>query len=365
MDNTKKASKYEYLLSRFFTLQIKYVITILSLLSFFCFLISYVLKYDSFWGGIFYTAGITVIIALLLNGFYEWMIRKKSDQNLLDAIDAVSSENFKKEVPNAIAKSIILDPSVLIPHKDERVTKLLLASLQSRLGEEIGREIVEGPLQSIIGECQKRLCYDMMRNVELRPLKGELKEDFDALLIRHHYKTVLQKEEFKFACVTDPHLYFENIGKYEDLFLSTSLGKYGIESISKVYNVVSVDIDQIPLKRTGVKKGETIYEISYSHPDLREKIGKKVLISYTFESVFSKEGNYYMNNIVYPTKTVTITVSSEIALSYIDPTAFFVSSERPNLVSYDKNTDKNIFSKVSINDWVFPYSGVIFVWSRK
>lgn len=365
MDHSKEISKYDYLLSRFFTLQVKYVTIILSLLSIFCFSLSYFLKYNSFWGGIFYTAGITIIIALVLNASYEWAIRKKSEQNLLTAIDAVSSENFKEAVPNAIAKAIILEPSVLISNKEERIDKLMLASLQSKIGEEIGKEVFQGPLHSIIQETQKRICHDLTRNVKLESLRGEFKEDFDRLLITHHYKTILEKTEFEFALTTDGNFYLENLGKYEDIFLSTSLGKHGVETISKVYDVTNVSVDQTSLKRGKIKKGETTYEISYFHSDLQKKIGKEILISYTIESVLSTKGNYYVQNIVYPTKTVTIIFTSTIALSYIDSHAFFTSLERPHLVAYDEATNKNMSAKVSINDWVFPYSGAVFVWSRK
>ena len=96
MDNSKKGelSKYDYLLAKFFTLQIKYVILVLLLLSALCFFLSWCLKYNSFWGGIFYTVGITLIIALVLNTTYEWAIKKKSEHNLLTHLHTVPFSLF-------------------------------------------------------------------------------------------------------------------------------------------------------------------------------------------------------------------------------------------------------------------------------
>ena len=288
------------------------------------------------------------------------------EYQLLTSVETVCGEKFK-EIPSEISRAIILEPSVQILNKDKKTDDLILAGLKSKLGEEIGGEIFNGPLQAITKHAQKETRHDMVESVKLKSLEGEIGEKFDRFIINYQSKTKLSKKDLRFALTTDINLYSRYLGEYEDIFFSVSIKKYGMEITSDIYDVKEVMIDELVLERKETKK-EDFYEIRYSHDKLQDKIGMEVLISYIIETVLSKEGNYFFVNIVCPTKTVTVTFSSDRDLSYIDPCAFFVSLKEPAIRGYEsngKNKSKDIFAQVSLNDWVFPHSGVIFVWSRK
>lgn len=185
------------------------------------------------------------------------------------------------------------------------------------------------------------------------------------------YETVLKKEILEFVCVRD-------IEELNDAMLDTNLfsrymlpiSKDIIDNISQIYTTDFVDINGIRLSEI---KDETLKEKKYyfsqcfTSNKLAELIGKKVSVRYRITTVINKYAHFYTMVTEYPIQGLSMSFeignTDIIKVWGIDYFSSFSSGIIPQYTyTPSKENVKKIEVSIDKNKWIYPRSGVTFVW---
>ncbi|MDO8785920.1 MAG: hypothetical protein Q7J12_06845, partial [Syntrophales bacterium] len=122
---------------------------------------------------------------------------------------------------------------------------------------------------------------------------------------------------------------------------------------------VRVDNQDIPIIRAeNTEKG---YEVRCGEEHLREKLNKQVLMEIEIATRQSQKSNNFSVYIVYPTRGLEISFNyGGTNLRNVREVSFFAGKHPyPKVV---RKKGKGINLKISADEWIFPNSGVTFIW---
>ena len=122
---------------------------------------------------------------------------------------------------------------------------------------------------------------------------------------------------------------------------------------------VRIDDEDIPI--TAAKITDRGYEVWCGDDKLKKKINSEVKIAIEIVTKKAKNNNIFPIYLVYPTRGVDITFNYEkAALKNVRAESFFAGRHpSPSVI---RNKGKSIEINVSDKEWIFPTSGVIFIW---
>ncbi len=126
-------------------------------------------------------------------------------------------------------------------------------------------------------------------------------------------------------------------------------------------NSVRIDNEEISLlRRENTSRG---YEIWYGDDNLREKINRELKVEFevsTVKSLICRDLSVYLT---YPIRGLESTFDyGEFNLSNVREIAFFAGKHPSPIVVRGKN---RIELGISDKEWVFPTSGVTFIWDKE
>ncbi|MDO8723964.1 MAG: hypothetical protein Q7J31_17305, partial [Syntrophales bacterium] len=125
-------------------------------------------------------------------------------------------------------------------------------------------------------------------------------------------------------------------------------------------NSLRIDNEEISLIRTeNTPRG---YEIWYGGDNLKDKLNKEVKVEFDIVTKKARTSRDFSVYIIYPVRGLEITFDYEgIKLNNVREIAFFAGKHpSPALI---RETNK-IRLNISDNEWVFPTSGVTFIWDK-
>jgi len=174
------------------------------------------------------------------------------------------------------------------------------------------------------------------------------------------YKKTIKNNVFMIGCalnnqqlsalLEDPHCEYRwLLGGGEELVMERD---FHVERIR-------IDDEDIPI--TSTKITDRGYEVWCGDDKLKKKINSEVKISIEIVTKKAKNNNIFPIYLVYPTRGVDITFNYEkAALKNVRVESFFAGKHpSPSIV---RNRGKFIEINVSDKEWIFPTSGVIFIW---
>jgi alanine racemase len=124
---------------------------------------------------------------------------------------------------------------------------------------------------------------------------------------------------------------------------------------------VSIDNEVIPIIET--KKTARGYEVWCGNDKLRDKINKEVKIEIEIVTKKAKSNKIFPVYLIYPTRGVDITFNyKKAALKNVREQSFFAG--RHPSPSITRSKGKFIEINISEKEWIFPTSGVIFIWDN-
>jgi alanine racemase len=124
---------------------------------------------------------------------------------------------------------------------------------------------------------------------------------------------------------------------------------------------VSIDNEVIPIIET--KKTGRGYEVWCGDEKLKDKINKEVKIKIEIVTKKAKSNNIFPVYLIYPTRGVDITFSYRKAkLKNVRAQSFFAGRHPSPVLSQSKG--KFIEINIPEKEWIFPTSGVIFIWDN-
>jgi len=244
----------------------------------------------------------------------------------------------------------------------ERLDEIVTNSLALRLGdtafaEDIYTDIREQAIRATERWFDARISIRLSRGPE--PTAGA--SALFVTTVTWEYTTVPTTQLRRFACVDDRADYRELV---QDQTASVWYvnPRHGVQPGSKqAFELVQFMVEGVEqkIRRTERSDGQT-YSVNVGKEVVAE--AKPVTITYTYRTVVPVRGHLLHLDLEQPTKGVDIELDySDCGIEYVNVVDFIASSERTR-VSQSPTSVPGQRVSVGFDGWVFPRSGVAFVW---
>lgn len=183
--------------------------------------------------------------------------------------------------------------------------------------------------------------------------------------VRWEYTVVPHHQIRRFACVSD-HDDYNELGHDDN---GTSVWyftpKSGVDATSRdAFDLVqfTVDGEERSVRRSTRKSGQ-VYAVNLGEDVI--EAGKPVTVAYTYRTVTARDGHMLYFDIEQPTRGI------EVELDYGDCDIAHVSvldliaSSRKTRIERTPTAVPGRAVRIDFDGWVFPRSGVAFVWSTR
>jgi len=261
---------------------------------------------------------------------------------------------------------------IFIPDEEKsisRIDSMIRRCFQAKArDEELGDAIYYEMFEALFGKEDRQLeLRDHFRyDIHVRDFSAEERtangqaENYFKVTTRIEYTKTLRNEVFLIGCAMNNRqlaaLFADARCEYRWL-LSEQNNPFK-ESDFQVERV-RVDNEDVPIIRSG--KTERGYEVWCGGDALNRKLGRSVKIEIEVVTRKSKGSNVFSVFIVYPTRGLEITFNhGETGMKNVREVSFF-SGRHPN-PEVTKEDGKSVRIKVGDKNWIFPTSGVIFIW---
>jgi len=260
---------------------------------------------------------------------------------------------------------------IFIPGEEKslaRIDNIIRHCFQARTrNEELGDAIYYEMFETLFGKEDRQLelrsCfrYDI-KIAQLADAAGNKPRSGSYFQVNAHieYKKTIKNNVFMIGCalnnqqlsalLEDPHCEYRwLLGGGEELVMERD---FQVERIR-------IDDEDIPITSTRITNRG--YEVWCGNDKLKKKINSEVKIAIEIVTKKAKNNNIFPIYLVYPTRGVDITFNYEkAALKNVRVESFFAGRHpSPSVI---RNRGKSIEINVSDKEWIFPTSGVIFIW---
>jgi len=260
---------------------------------------------------------------------------------------------------------------IFVPDEEKSITRIdniIRHCFQARTrNEELGDAIYYEMFETLFGKEDRQLelrssfRYDI--KIAQLPEAGKSApsaDDYFQLSTHVEYKKTIRSSIFMIGCasdnaqlaalIEDPHCEYRWILGHDDDLVA--------ERDFKVERM-RIDGEDIPIAET--KKTDRGYEVWCGDEALKAKINCEVKIEIEIVTKKAKSNKVFPVYLLYPTRGLEINFNYENAnLKNVREESFFAGRHPQPSVSVAKG--KFIDIKISDQEWIFPTSGVIFIW---
>lgn len=357
------------LYDRIFSLKSWQRASILLALAILFYVLSYVTdRTNTFLSRSFQSIGVALMIVSLIDLTYDWFIRKTEREELKHLFEKILNDHDGR-TETMLLRALTLEESIVAQTiRREKVDDILRACLYAKL---LDRDMSDEILESFLSEVfrYQTRWYNVSHNVTLTTLDEDelpqiVKEEFYRAVIHFHYSAILRHTEFIFRCTQDIETY-KLSAKDEKCEYSWFLPPSpSIKSFDeKSFRILKIEVDDVTLEEKQITTTEGLCEIVFTSDDITEKLNRHVVVDYMIETMIAKRGNLFFTNVSHPYRGLAVTFDfAKTDIHSVITRDFFVSAVRPHITYVPPKKPQRI--KLTIEDWVFPKSGVIFVWRR-
>jgi alanine racemase len=249
-----------------------------------------------------------------------------------------------------------------------RIDNIIRHCFQARTrNEELGDAIYYEMFETLFGKKDRQLelrtgfRYDI--NIASLPesVKGKLHSDsYFQVTARIEYRKTIKNSIFMIGCARN-NQQLAALMEYPHCEYRWLLGGSDNLDMARDFSVRQVRIDDEDIPITSTKITDRGYEVWCGDDRLTKKINSEVRISIEIVTKKAKTNNIFPIYLVYPTRGVDIAFHYEQAdLKNVRVESFFAGKNpSPSIV-----TDTGKFMEINVSDkeWIFPTSGVMFIW---
>ncbi|MEI6610806.1 MAG: alanine racemase, partial [Deltaproteobacteria bacterium] len=260
---------------------------------------------------------------------------------------------------------------IFVPDEEKsisRIDNIIRHCLHTRTrNEELGDAIYYEMFETLFGKEDRQLelrsCFRYDIKIAQLPVTDKSKpraDDYFQLNTHVEYKKIIRSSIFMIGCasdnaqlaalIEDPHCEYRWILGHDNGLVAKR--DFKVESMR-------IDGEDIPVIET--KKTSRGYEVWCGSEALKEKINCEVKIEIEIVTKKAKSNKAFPVYLLYPTRGLAINFNYENAnLKNVREESFFAGRHRLPAISVAKGKDIDI--KISDQEWIFPTSGVIFIW---
>lgn len=256
----------------------------------------------------------------------------------------------------------------------EMLDNLIANSLALRLGDEqFASEIYTDIRDQAIRATER--WHDATLSIDLKPLSMDrgaasrstpaaATRQFFTVTVRWEYLTVPHHAERRFVCLSDRDEYAELVHERDATSAWYLRPDSGLDASSQeAFELLrfAVNGEERPIRRSARKHAQT-YTANLGTDHV--KAGEPVKVSYTYRTITSQTGHLLFFDIEQPTRDLHIdfdfTGCGIANLSTLD----LVPSVRPTRIERPLvDVPGSSVVRVDLDGWIFPRSGVAFVWT--
>lgn len=261
---------------------------------------------------------------------------------------------------------------IFIPEEEKslaRLENIIRHCFQARArDEEVGDAIYYEMFETLFGKENQPL--ELRENFHYRIDVSEFADEEifslgyrpEALRVTTHieYSKMLRSHEFIIGCAFDEEklaAFFDD-PRCEYRWVLNRDDRMNLERDFRV-NRVTIDGELVPVLEAGITSRG--YEVVCGSDKLKDKLEKKVNFAIEIFTRKSKSNNIFTIYLVYPTRGLNIYFNYENARFRSVREVFFFAGKqlKPEVI---KEKGKSIHIKVRDDRWIFPVSGVAFIW---
>ena len=259
---------------------------------------------------------------------------------------------------------------IFVPGEEKsiaRIDSIIRHCFQTRTrSEELGDAIYYEMFETLFGnedrQLELRSCFRYNITISQLPEAVEPRRRADAYFqLRTHveYKKTIRSDTFMIGCASDREQ-LDALIEDEHCEYRWILGGSDLV-IERDFTVEKMRIDGEDIPIIDAKKTHRGYEVWFGSEKLKPKINREVKIEIEILTKKAKGNRTFPVYLLYPTRGLEIKFHYENAnLRNVRAESFFAGRHPQAAVSSKRG--KSIEIQLSNEEWVFPTSGVIFIW---
>jgi hypothetical protein len=306
-------------------------------------------------GSALFTTGLVTIA-------YNYLDSRDSEERASERLERV----IRKEAPairDAVIDGFAFNAEDLARvATPETLDQVIRNSLALRLGDPVFASEVYGDVRDQAVRAAERW-HDAKVSIDLSPLVRASGKGHAMLVttVRWEYSVVPKWQSRRFACVSDRDEYRE-LAQDSSATSAWFVHPGGVDAAAQeTFELLqfSVDGEARPISRA-VRKSGQVYTVNLGKESLDEE--QPVVISYTYRALSPLHGHLLHFDIEQPTRGVDIELDyGGCGIAYVN-VLDFIASARKTRVSQSPPGVPGRNVSVQFDGWVFPRSGVAFVW---
>lgn len=308
--------------------------------------------------------GSTLLSTGLVIVLFEYLGHKELEDRAISRLRRVLPEQ-EAILRKAILDGFAFDPaSIAAIASDEAIDAAVRNCLAIRLQDpELAREVYKDVRQQVVKASERWRDLQIvitLGKANLGPAKG--RGSMFRASLKWRFRTTLVFDQLTFACVDEMAMYRELLGQAttRQVWYFERIGDLTAEHPS-VFNVSGASVEGQRLDvQTEVRDGGRRFTVT--GPALTENLGKEVLLEYSYEVLVQRNSHLIVIDVAQPSKSVTASLLyGDCGIRFVNVLDFFAGPAQARIGRSSR--DAPIQSvEASFDGWVFPKSGVAFVW---
>ncbi|WP_306359799.1 hypothetical protein [Nocardia sp. CC227C] len=309
--------------------------------------------------------GGTLLVAAVLGLGIDYFVGKDREARDVARLKRVLAESAPAMRDAVIQGFALGNQDLARVASPETLDGVIRNSLALRLGDKTFAEEVYQDIRDQAIQASERW-HDAKVEIRLSPAsylpsKNPARPDLFTVTVRWEYSVIPRHQSRRFAAVSDKTEYAE-LAREDGTFAWYVTPKEGIDATDQVaFELLqfSVDGQERTIRRSARKTGQ-IYTADLGL-DVRQAEAP-VTIAYTYRTVTERRGHLLFVDIEQPTRGIEVELDySDCAIERVS-VLDFIASSRATRIERSPNTVPGRSVRVGLDGWVFPRSGVGFVW---
>ncbi|ROP38973.1 hypothetical protein [Saccharothrix texasensis] len=305
--------------------------------------------------------GSTIFSTGLLAVFFEYVDRKHGDQRADERVRAA----VRREAPairDAVLDSFAFDTNTLKSvASDETLDRIATNALGLRVHDQALATDLYADVRDQVVQATERW-HDVRVSLSLTPWGAGPVSGHGSMFvatIRWEYRVRPASSTLRFACVADLSEYREML-RDQAVTSAWYVGRSsGLDaSDPEVFQLVSFTVDGKDRKiRRTQRAVAQIYAVS-----LGADADDEVTLAYTYRTLVQRHGHLLYLDLPRPTKGLHVQLDyTGAGIRRVNTLDYFASSRQARVDEAARTADAKTVN-ISFDGWVFPRSGVAFVW---
>lgn len=356
------------------------VLTIVLAISLLCYLLYFLIpsvtdiKQDNFGLEITRLIADAFLISGIVGFIFESILRRETEAKIIIELNKAIDRFSESTLPKVLISSLIYNKKAIKKLlSDDRVDEVFEWCLESKFDDgNMASELQEHFFRELFK--YKERWSDLTHRIILQEanevIESERSGEFLIFEDTISFRTNLKFTKFKFVCMKEPE---DRINGWRQLSEDALLNQKASASIWNMraafdpifeepyFSIEEYVIENVTLNIATKKNNEGEIEITASNEDLAQYLDKDVFCHYTVRSVLRKQSNGWMLYIPRPVKDLHVYFDirqTDLKRATINP--YFTSIKDPK-VSFDNEKNPR-YIETHITFWLFPVSGMTFIW---